>query len=48
MSIDDVVTAVLKMGKGTMLAKMDVQQAFPVHPLDRDAVGRESVPGQDS
>lgn len=42
MSIDDVVTAVLSMGKGTMLAKMDVKQAFrniPVHPADRGLLG---------
>ncbi len=42
MSIDDVVAAVLSMGKGTMLAKMDVKQAFrniPVHPSDRGLLG---------
>ena len=44
MSIDDVVSTVLKMGKGTMLAKMDVQQAFrniPVHPSDRGLLGMQ-------
>lgn len=44
MSIDDVVAAVLSRGKGTLLAKMDVRQAFrniPVHPSDRGLLGMQ-------
>ena len=35
-SVDDVVAEILKRGRGTMLAKMDVKQAYrniPVHPI---------------
>lgn len=44
MSIDDVIAVVLDMGKGCMLAKMDIKQAFriiPVHPEDRGLLGME-------
>lgn len=42
MSVDDVVAEVLRKGKGTLLAKMDVKQAYrniPVHPKDRHLLG---------
>lgn len=41
-SVDDVVDHVLELGKGTMLAKMDIKQAYrnvPVHPDDRPLLG---------
>ena len=41
-SIDDAVKLVLKMGKGTMLAKLDLESAYrvvPVHPQDRLLLG---------
>ena len=44
MSMDDVVAAVLSKGKGALLAKMDVSQAFrniPVNPEDRHLLGME-------
>ena len=44
MSVDDVVAQVLKLGKGSELAKVDVQQAYrnvPVHPGDRHLLGME-------
>lgn len=43
-SVDDVVAEVLKKGRGTLLAKMDVKQAYrniPVHPKDRACSGKE-------
>lgn len=36
--VDTIVDSILTMGKGTLLAKMDVKSAFriiPVHPSDR-------------
>ena len=44
MSVDDVVAQVLRGGKGTELAKIDVKLAyrnFPVHPEDRYLLGME-------
>ena len=44
MSVDDAMAEVLRRGKGTRLAKMDIQQAYrnvPVHPLDRHLLGME-------
>ena len=41
-SVDDVVACVLKAGKGALLAKMDIKQAYrniPVHPDDRPLLG---------
>ena len=41
-SVDDVVACTLKEGKGALLAKMDVKQAYrniPVHPSDRACLG---------
>ncbi len=43
-SVDDVVSRVLKVGKGALLAKMDIKQAYrniPVHPDDRYLLGME-------
>ena len=42
MPIDDVVTRILEVDKGSWLAKMDIRQAYrhiPVHPYDRDLLG---------
>ena len=39
---DDVVEAILKSGKGTLMAKLDIKQAYrniPVHPYDRLLLG---------
>ena len=41
-SVDDVVRAVLSLGRGTNLVKFDIQSAYrviPVHPLDRQLLG---------
>ena len=41
-SVDDVIAEVLKKGRGSELAKMDVKQAYrniPVHPKDRHLLG---------
>ena len=41
-SVDEVVDRVLQLGKGTLLAKMDIKQAYrnvPVHPQDRTLLG---------
>ena len=41
-SVDEVVARVLSQGKGAMLAKMDIKQAYrniPVHPNDRHLLG---------
>ncbi len=43
-SVDDVMAEILKKGRGTLLAKMDVKQAYrniPVHPKDRHLLGME-------
>ncbi len=42
MSIDDVVAWVLKLGRGTLIAKRDIKQAcrnIQVHPQDRPLLG---------
>ena len=42
MSVDDVMAEVLRKGRGTLLAKMDVKQAYrnvPVNPKDRHLLG---------
>lgn len=42
MKVDDVVQQVLSLGKGTLLAKIDIESAFrnvPVHPDDRHLLG---------
>ncbi len=41
-SVDEVVEQVLKLGKGTLMAKMDIKHAYrnvPVHPEDRYLLG---------
>ncbi len=41
-SVDDVVNRVQQLGKGAMMAKIDVKQAYrnmPVHPHDRHLLG---------
>ncbi len=38
MSVDDVAEIVVKLGRGSLLAKMDIEAAYhllPVHPHDR-------------
>ena len=53
MSVDDVMAEVVRRGKGTLMAKMDIKQAYrniPVHPVDRVLLGmhwqgREFVDG---
>ena len=40
--IDNAIQEILKLGRGTMLAKIDIQSAFrllPVHPKDRHLLG---------
>jgi hypothetical protein len=41
-SVDNVAEAILSMGKGSLLAKMDIKQAYrivPIHPQDRPLLG---------
>ena len=41
-SVDDVVSSILLMGRGTLMAKMDIKEAYrmvPVHPEDRLLLG---------
>ena len=41
-SVDEVVQGILQHGKGTMMAKMDICQAYrniPIHPCDRPLLG---------
>ena len=41
-SIDDVVKCIISQGRGAMLAKIDIKQAYrnvPVHPEDRPLLG---------
>ena len=43
-SVDEVVASVVSFGRGTMLAKMDIKQAYrniPVHPNDRMYLGMQ-------
>ncbi len=43
-SVDDVVAGILERGRGTMMAKMDIQRAYrniPVHPADRVLLGMQ-------
>ncbi len=44
MKVDDVVQQVLSLGKGSLLAKIDIESAFrniPVHPQDRHLLGMQ-------
>ena len=41
-TVDDAIQGILKMGSGTLLAKVDIKNAFhllPVHPADRSLLG---------
>lgn len=41
-SVDDAVTQILRLGRGTMMAKVDIEHAYrnvPVHPGDRHLLG---------
>ena len=41
-SVNEVVSGVLRLGKGALIAKMDIKQAYrniPVHPTDRYLLG---------
>ena len=41
-TVDEVIDRVLKLGRGTLMAKMDIKQAYrnvPVHPQDRALLG---------
>ena len=43
-SVDDVVAEVVRRGRGTLIAKMDIKQAYrniPVHPQDRHLLGMQ-------
>lgn len=47
-SVDDVVAQVLRRGRGTMMAKMDIKRAYrniPVHPNDRLLLGMKWAGG---
>ena len=47
-TIDNAIQDILKLGKGTMLAKIDIQSAFrllPVHPTDRHLLGMSWTDG---
>ena len=41
-SIDSIVDCILKLGKGALIAKIDIKQAYrniPVHPKDHYLIG---------
>ena len=43
-SVDDAIRKIITLGKGTLLAKMDIKSAFhliPVHPADRHLLAME-------
>jgi hypothetical protein len=43
-SVDDVVAGIVQRGRGTLLAKMDIRQAYrnvPIHPTDRPLLGMQ-------
>ena len=43
-SVEDVVTGIIQRGRGTLLAKMDIRQAYrnvPIHPHDRLLLGMQ-------
>ena len=43
-SVDDVVAGIVQWGRGTLLAKMDIRQAYrnvPIHPSDRPFLGMQ-------
>ena len=44
MKVDDIIDAIMRLGRGTMVAKFDVQSAYrvvPIHPDDRHFLGME-------
>ena len=44
MSVDDVVAGIIQRGRGTLLVKMDIRQAYrkvPIHPSDRPFLGMQ-------
>ena len=46
--IDNAIQEILRLGKGTLLAKIDIQSAFrllPVHPKDRHLLGMSWTDG---
>ena len=46
-SVDDVVAGIVQRGRGTLLAKMDIRQAYrnvPIHPSDRPFLGMQWQP----
>ena len=43
-SVDEVMQRVLELGRGALMAKADIKQAYrnmPVHPEDRDLLGMQ-------
>ena len=43
-SVDDITTQVLTTGRGTLMAKIDIKNAYrniPIHPTDRHLLGME-------
>ena len=44
MSVDDITAQILTVGRGTLMAKIDIKNAYrniPVHPSDRHLLGME-------
>lgn len=44
MSVDDIATRMVQLGRGALLAKFDLKSAYrnvPVHPVDRWLLGME-------
>ena len=42
MTIDDAIKEIIQLGRGALLAKIDIKNAFhllPVHPADRNMLG---------
>ena len=42
MQVDDIINAVMELGRGTLIAKFDIQNAYrivPIHPDDRHLLG---------
>ena len=47
-TVDEIARAALSLGKGSLIAKIDIKAAYrlvPVHPEDRAAVGRQHLGG---
>ena len=46
MSVEDIVAGIIQRGRGTLLAKMDMRQAYrnvPIHPHDRLLLGMQGL-----